>query len=250
MREQSIEAASVVPADAAAAVAATADPVIMVRPRTVATALGVGTLLILAGGVASRVMGIADELLALDAEKNVPTYFSTMLLVSAAGLLALISVVQSRARDRYRFHWVGLALAFVYLSMDEFIGLHEIAGGRISGVVETSGPFFYSSTIATSTLVVLFAVSFWRFLLDLPARFRMLFASAAALYLGGALGLELVGGWYDERYGTAGAVYATITTLEEALEMSGIVLFLYALLVFLGTRTGPVQIRFGARGDG
>jgi hypothetical protein len=66
----------------------------------------------------------------------------------------------------------------------------------------------------------------------LDARVRRLFATAAATYAGGALGLEMLGGAVLQRYGDR-ALYVLVATAEETFELVGTVLFLYALMTCL-----------------
>jgi hypothetical protein len=57
--------------------------------------------------------------------------------------------------------------------------------------------------------------------------------SAAAVYVGGALGMEMVCGYMFVEYGEQSLAYLAAMTLEETMEMTGMVIFLYALLDFL-----------------
>ena len=62
----------------------------------------------------------------LDAEENVPTFFSALLLLLAALLLALITVLKRASSDTYSRHWATLSLILLYMSVDEFSGIHEM----------------------------------------------------------------------------------------------------------------------------
>lgn len=53
---------------------------------------------------------------------------------------------------------------------------------------------------------------------------------AAAIYLGGAIGIELLGGYYAELYGDKNFTYSMIQTVEETLEIAGILFLIDALL--------------------
>jgi hypothetical protein len=76
-------------------------------------------------------------------------------------------------------------------------------------------------------------------------------ALAGALYVGGALGVELLLGLWTDRHGELNFVWAVIDMAEEGLEIVGSSLFLYALLEYLG-RSCPdltIAIRSGRAGD-
>jgi hypothetical protein len=74
---------------------------------------------------------------------------------------------------------------------------------------------------------------------------RRLFLLAAAVYLGGALGVEMAGAAHAFRHGTENLGYSLWTTLEEALEMAGVAVFIYALLRQVEAG-GPVRLRVTA----
>jgi hypothetical protein len=69
----------------------------------------------------------------------------------------------------------------------------------------------------------------------------------AALYLGGCLGIEALGGGYDAAHGYDNLPYNLLTTLEEGLEMAGLVVFLSHLLSYVGRQFGEVSFRVGSR---
>ena len=68
---------------------------------------------------------------------------------------------------------------------------------------------------------------------------------AATLYIGGAIGLELIGGRYSELHGEDLA-YSMMTAVEESLELAGIIIFIRALLVYIADNYKEVQIQVDA----
>jgi hypothetical protein len=68
---------------------------------------------------------------------------------------------------------------------------------------------------------------------------------AAALYIGGAVGLELVGGRYAEMHGLKNLTYSMIATAEETLEMAGVIVFIYALLRYIADNYIEVRFQIG-----
>jgi hypothetical protein len=101
-------------------------------------------------------------------------------------------------------------------------------------VFGTGGPFHYAWSVLGVVFVLAFALVYLPFVLRLESSTRRLFIVSGGLYVGGALGMELVQGWHDGLYGINGTT-ALITTVEEVLEMLGIVVFIYALLSRLGS---------------
>lgn len=181
---------------------------------------------------------------AMGLESNVPTFFSTMLLLSAAALLGVITLAKHQREHSRVFQWGGLAAIFFYLAVDEAAGLHELLNYPVGLFMETEGVFYYGWVVPVSVLVLAFAGAYLRFLLDLPQVVRILFVVAGALYVGGALGMEMVGGLYADNYGADNPTYATISTTEETLEMVGVLVFIYALLRHARKEVGELRITF------
>lgn len=167
---------------------------------------------------------LADELvplLSLSYEQNVPTAYSSGLLFGCAALLVLIA----RGAEALRAHWWGLAVGFTYMAIDEALELHEHLGGLVGG----DGIFYFDWVIPAGLAVAAVGVSFLPFLARLPAATRRRFVLAGAVYLGGALVMELPLGYVTERHGDQTLAYAVIDFAEETLEMLGASLFLLAL---------------------
>jgi hypothetical protein len=93
------------------------------------------------------------------------------------------------------------------------------------------GIFYYAWVIPGIALVFFLGCYFYSFLLRLPTKTRLRFLISAILYLGGCIGFELIGGKYTELYGDQSLTYALITTVEESLEMSGLIVFIWELRV-------------------
>lgn len=129
------------------------------------------------------------------------------------------------------------------LSMDEASSIHELFTEPLRRLLHTSGFFYFAWVIPGLAFVLTIAIIYWRFLLHLPTRTRWLFVVAAILYIAGAIGTELVGGWYVELYGRKNLIYSILAMLEETLEMFGIIVFVYALLDYVIVNVGEVRIR-------
>ncbi|MCZ2815382.1 hypothetical protein [Modestobacter sp. VKM Ac-2984] len=182
------------------------------------------------------------DLLSVNREGNLPTWFSSALLLAAAASAAATGVWAHRTRDRWRWHWSILAVAFCYLSVDELLRLHEKANHQVAGVVEPSGVFTFGWWLLAAPLVVVFAAAYVRFLRGLPAPIGHLIVLGGALYVGGAIGMEMVGSWLaDDRGTTVSAPYVLATTAEEVLEMLGVVVFLYAVTSYAHSRVRVVD---------
>jgi hypothetical protein len=163
--------------------------------------------------------------LSLSYEGNVPTWFSSSLLLAcaiAAGLIAHQAV-------QWRRHWWGIAIVLGYVSMDEAAEIHEHLGGLIG----THGVLYFDWVIPAIAVLAVLAAVYLRFMIALPRRTRIGLIIAAIIYVGGAAGMELPLGWWTERHGNEGLTYALIDWVEETMEMIGAT---WALLVLLRHR--------------
>jgi hypothetical protein len=176
----------------------------------------------------------------VDTERNIPTFFSVALLLIAAALLAAIAKRNRKQGLPYVSAWAVLAVGFVLMAVDEAFEIHERLNLPIGELLgdRPLGAFYYPWVIPAIALVAVLGLFFVRFLRHLPGTIRLRFLLAAMLYLGGAIGVELVGSQYAEGHGTATWTYSLIATLEESLELAGLVAFIWALLDYTGTAVG------------
>jgi hypothetical protein len=175
----------------------------------------------------------------LNFENNVPTFFATMLLVTCATLLAVVAL-KPPGEGGDGIYWKSLALLFLFLALDEDASLHELLIDPVREVLPVSGPLFFAWIIPYGLAVLVIGLLYFRFVLALQARTRSLFIVAGGLYVAGALGFELLGGWYMSRHDELEDLpYSFLVAGEEVLEMTGLVAFIYALLDFLAAPDRP-----------
>ena len=168
----------------------------------------------------------------VDREGNIPTWFQGIVLFSCAQALWMIG--HQAAEKRWRRHWVLLAAAFVYLSVDEVTEIHEQTITPLRMALGVGGFLFFAWILLAVPLLAAFALLFIGFLRHLPTRTRLWFLGAAGVYLGGAVGIEMIGAFLWSTTGTETLVYAATVGAEEAAEMAGLVLFLGVLMEYHG----------------
>jgi hypothetical protein len=100
------------------------------------------------------------------------------------------------------------------------------------------GPLAFAWVVPGLLIVLVTGVAFRGFLIGLFPATRSRFLIAAIVYLSGVLVMEMVGGWYHESIGKIDRWYMALAQLEEVLEMTGIVLFIRALLLEIQRRDG------------
>ncbi len=222
---------------------------IRVSPAKVAVVL---SLVVLAVSVASLTgqylkPGLAHNELALkviaklnlDKEVNdLPTWYQSSTLLLSSVLLLVIGLARRELKDKDAKYWGLLSLIFLFLSLDEAVSIHEQMTMPLRTTFHLEGFLFLSWVIPASFLVAVLGIVLSRFLFRLPSSTRNLMILSALIYLAGALGVEMVGANYmfmmnDPPDIGSNFTYAIITTVEEFLEMTGIVVFIYCLLSYL-----------------
>lgn len=176
------------------------------------------------------------EALNMDRELNLPTLFSTLLLFTDAKLLMQLGNAspQESADD-----WTFLSRIFVFLAVDEALQIHEIL--IFPGLRHHIHPALASTWVIPYGLIALGLL--WRFrhfLTTLSAKTSNSFLCAGGVYISGAIGMEMVGS-FAVRSGLIrlhSFWYGSITGIEESLEISGLILFLHALMRELVRQSG------------
>ena len=181
---------------------------------------------------AAEILGLRFD---LNGEGNIPAYFSALQLLACATVLAVIAARTWRARSRWRFHWSLLAAGFLYMSIDEAAQLHELLGVPGVWLAELMGieNRTHAIWIPLALLVVVpVGLAFVPFLLAMPRQIAALMVASGTLFVGGAMGFEVVqAGIWDEDFGNH--AYFGLVVVEEALEMVAVALFLFTLLLVL-----------------
>lgn len=178
----------------------------------------------------------------LDAEWNLPAWYSSNSLLLCSLLLSIISFAKKSSGNRFYLHWLALSAIFLLLAMDETIQFHEQTITPLRTLMGTSGIFYFAWVIPAAVLLLILGLAFLKFLKNLPGRTRILFLVSGAIYVGGAMGLELVAGSYFSSNGQENMTYAMLTNLEEFLEMAGILIFIYALMRYIEENLADLKI--------
>ncbi|MEG4629982.1 hypothetical protein QUB56_10240 [Microcoleus sp. AR_TQ3_B6] len=177
----------------------------------------------------------------LNEEMNIPTFYSCLALLFSAILLGTIAYAKNLDSSPYKQHWKILSFIFLYLSLDEVCQLHERLTEPMRSLVNGTGFLFYTWVVPVGFIVVIFLLSYTKFLFHLPVSTRKLFVAACAIYIAGSIGAEVVGGYLASTTGSNPLLYAIAATLEESLEMLGIVVFIHALISYIKTYVGGVS---------
>jgi hypothetical protein len=169
----------------------------------------------------------------VDEEHNIPTWYQSFSLLLCFILLVNVAISNKLHDARYAFHWKVLAIIFLCLSIDEAVVIHE----RLFSF-KGEGLFYFLWVIPGIVFVVVFVTLFLKFLKHLPGKTRFQFIIAGSLFISGALGMELVDGYYNDIYGWENMTYSLLTSLEEFLEMLGVVVFINAIMTYTNLKHG------------
>jgi len=228
---------------------------ITVNSTRLAAGLGIIALTLLVASLfAALTSGLANpaeisgfrRFLYVDAENNAPTYFSVVLMVLNALLLASLAVRAQLSHCAMYPYWAGMSLGFFCMGFDEAFEIHERFMKPMRKLIgeDDLGVFYFSWVIPALILVGCLGMLFWRFLATIRKTTRIRLLIAATLYLGGAIGVEMLGGWYVERNNQANVGYLLIVSLEEGLEMAGLIALFWTALRHHQEEYGSLRLQF------
>jgi hypothetical protein len=176
-------------------------------------------------------------------DNNLETWYSSMLLLGCALLLGVIASAVRRQAAGGWIPWAALAITFVGLSIDDLCRFHEMMSDPMDLLFEYPGPLHYSWVIPGAVFVTVFAAVFARFLKRLPPRSRWSFIGAGALFLGGALGMEMILGIETKSHGSSSLTFDLLVSTKKLMQLLGSTAFLYALLAHVRDHLPDLSIR-------
>jgi hypothetical protein len=185
----------------------------------------------------------------LDGEGNVPAIFSTWLFLLNAVIFLIVWKAACLSGDSHKI-WLFLSSVFIFLALDESISIHERLIDPLRQALGATGIFYYAWIIPYGVGVVLLAIIaipvFWR----MQKRIRFWFGLSAATYLVATIGLEMISGKYLVMMNEQkDIVWIFMVTVEESLEMVGLIILVYAQLLLLRDKYNGFLIDMPGTGD-
>ena len=174
----------------------------------------------------------------LNNEKNAPTLFTVFLILQAA----VVCLVISKHKVPSQNYWLVLSIIFTMLAVDEYFSLHEKLIGQVRRALSVSGFFYYAWIIPYGILVLILGIVLLRWLRQLPVQTKRGFILSALLYLTGALLFEGFAGLYLVIGDKDDFAWSLLATIEESLEMLGLMVFTYYAVKYLLTESGAIRI--------
>lgn len=174
------------------------------------------------------------ELLLMREERNVPTWFASILLAISSVLLFFGGITARARRERLWGFWFAYSALFGLLSMDETATLHERLPFVGSSFLDPTGALAFPWVIAGGIITFAIFLASIRWLLVLPRPTAIRFFTAGAVFVGGAIGVEMISAAIYDATGTLHTpTYYVVASIEEVMEKLGVILFIRALLLQL-----------------
>ncbi len=224
------------PQRSAAAVAASSTRPILDRALPAAV---VATAIVLMLGYALEIVAfirhvesstLGYNIVRLDSEANIPSVFSSALMVVNAIIMLKIASAERRIATRTAVGWQLLGFFFIYMALDELLGVHE-ALLRFPYRPDFYGLFHFRWVLLGVVAVVVLFGLFLPFLLRLPRTTAIRLLIAGGVFVFGALVMEMIDGAAVERFGPLSWQFVVAECLEESLEMVGLVLALRTIIL-------------------
>ncbi len=226
---------------------------ISVKPKRVAMIFLTVSLIMVLGHIGGRITDhfygrtFGFYFFDLNREDSIPTFVSSMGLGICSLLLFVVAHLVKRNRSSGFLYWIGLAILFLYMAVDETVRIHEKLGGPLRGVYNPEALYDMVWLIPYGALAILVGVIYLRFVLRLPGETKVLFIVSGLVYLSGVAGFEYLGGRQDALYGIGNFAYQAFVVLEEGLELLGMGIFMYSILNHIRINFGTVRFIVSAK---
>lgn len=228
----------------------------MVSVRPVRLLGGLAAFLVvahLAGLVAQEWFGMSRESglprqFDLNAEANLAAWFYSFLLLCSA-VVALGLMLTSRVQhERLTGRWAALSALLLLMAVDETAQLHDMATGPLRrGLDLDFGALYFAWLIPALVVLATAGIYFVPLVRSLSSPTRHRLVAAAAVYLGGAVGVEMIGGFVVQN-GRQSFSYLALTTVEELGELAGALLLLAGLLAIMREVKPHLTVHFVGSG--
>lgn len=177
-----------------------------------------------------RIWWEVSLVLDLGREQTLPAWWSSALWLT----LGIAAVVSGRVSDRHRRRWFALGALALAASVDEYAELHERLD-HLGGVMQQNVGWQLAYAWVLPGALIALAVGILGLALvraESP-HVRTGLLIGGALFLLGALGLEVVGSLLLQHHGAITWHFALAYHVEEILEMLGVLIALITVLTTL-----------------
>ena len=183
-----------------------------------------------------RLLGFV-ELFHLERENNFPTFFQTTLIFFSALIIFFILKFNITKEKIPKHYWITLLIMFLYMGTDEIVGLHE----KITYIIEKiygyqmHGFLYFPWVIIGIIIALVFIIYFSFLIIKIDKKIRRMLIISAFLYLFGEIIVEMISGFYADKFGMD-FTYQLLVTLEESTAMFGIAIFIKTLIKYINLK--------------
>jgi hypothetical protein len=133
---------------------------------------------------------------------------------------------------------------FAILSIDEIAGFHEIIIDPLNNSFHFTGYWRFSWVIPALIFVFGLSVYYLKFLKSLSSKYRNGFILSGFIYVLGAIGIEMISAklFINDEASAKDLLYNLVITLEESLEMLGVMIFITVLLSYIKSLKYEISI--------
>jgi hypothetical protein len=161
----------------------------------------------------------------------------------------LIAAQRFRGRLPGFRHWLVLCALFCFFGLDELFSIHNSAKRLVPAWFKQIELFHYRWDLRWIVIGIpitfIIVILFIPFVLRLPRRTACGIVISGMVYVGSALGVEMIGGWWIGKHTRNNWTYSTLVVVEETGEMVGALMFISVLLAYMERELGG-QMRLGS----
>lgn len=181
-------------------------------------------------------------------EGNIPTIYSVIGLFIASVTALTASAASKLNRDGLSKYWVAVSIVMLFLAFDEGAMIHEEVGSFFEEYFPNvaTGYLYWIWVVPYGIVALLFFAAMFPFLQFLPRRTSYGLVTAGAVFISGAVGVEVVSARIYEQHSEASLrppVYYLLYSIEEFLEKLGVITFIYFSLDYAAGRSSDLKIQ-------
>ncbi len=173
----------------------------------------------------------------LDGNWNMVVWFSSLTLLLAAALAWWIGKATHASGGSRVRHWYWLAVILTLMAVDAAIDLHGLLNYPMRTYVVSSNTLFFAWVIPGLFFVIVVVAIYLKMVLALPRPVMRRVLTAGAVFVAGAVGMEVASGMSLSYFIDQPWVYQACASLEEVMEMIGVVILIDGFLLHLAGLT-------------
>ncbi len=182
----------------------------------------------------------------LNAEQNLASWYTSLLLALGALLAWVAGSCETAEGQGTRRFWRLTAMLLLAAAADETVSFHEVLTLFMPEVQELSPLLHFAWVALAVPLLAILALWCLPMMWRLPRVTFWGLVAAAVLFVGGAVGLEMIAGLVIDWAGEASIAYRVVYMLEDTFEMLGCAVFILAVLRHIRGQAPSLEVRLSS----